>query len=74
MQSALSIANLRRARLNLGRTLLDIRLAADISSAKLSAAGRGLVRLARAGQHVPPEALSVDVVTLRDAEREEAPM
>ncbi len=74
MQSLLSISKLRRARLNLGRTLLEIQLATGISTGKLSAAERGLVRLTRAEQRVLAQALGTDGATLFDAEREEAPV
>ena len=66
MQSLLSISRLRRARLNLGRTLLEIQLTTSISSAKLSAAERGLVRLTRAEQRVLARALDADPAVLFD--------
>ena len=74
MQSLLSISKLRRARLNIGHTLLEIQLATGISTAKLLAAERGLMRLTRAEQRVLAQALDVDVAMLFGAEREEAPM
>jgi transcriptional regulator with XRE-family HTH domain len=64
MQSLLTISPLRRARLNLGRTLLEIQLATGISTAKLSAAERGLVRLTQAEQRVVAEALGADPTAL----------
>ena len=77
MQSLLSISKLRRARLNLGRTLLEIQLATGISTAKLSAAERGLVRLTRAEQRVLAHALDADPAALfsddRPGRRDPAP-
>jgi transcriptional regulator with XRE-family HTH domain len=74
MESLLSISKLRRARLNLGRTLLEIQLATGISTSKLSAAERGLVRLTRAEQRVLAQALGAEIATLFGPEREEAPV
>ncbi len=75
MQRLFSISKRRRARLKLGRTLLEIQLATGISTAKLSAAERGIVRLTRAVERVLAQALGVDVATLLfGADRKEAPM
>jgi transcriptional regulator with XRE-family HTH domain len=64
MQSLLTISTLRRARLNLGRTLLEMQLATGISTAKLSAAERGLVSLTRAEQRVVARELGSDPAEL----------
>jgi len=51
---------LRLARLNLGRTLLEIQLATGISAPKLSAVERGLVPLRPRERRVLAEALGLD--------------
>jgi transcriptional regulator with XRE-family HTH domain len=57
VQSLLSISKLRRARLNVGRTLQEVALETRISASKLSAAERGLVQLTRAEQRTLAHAL-----------------
>lgn len=64
MQALLEVSALRRARLNLGRTLLEMQLATGISSGKLSAVERGLLRLTPSEQRVVAEALGADPALL----------
>jgi transcriptional regulator with XRE-family HTH domain len=59
MEALKSASALRRARFEAGRTLLEIALATGISSTKLSAAERGLVRLTRGEQRVIAHALGI---------------
>jgi len=66
MEPLTKLSALRRARLNLGRSLLEIQLATGISSAKMSAAERGLTQLSRAETRVVAKALGVDPSELAD--------
>ena len=68
MQSLLTVSLTRRARLEAGRTLLELQLETGISATKLSAAERGLVKLTRAEKRVVAEALGADPTVLFSTE------
>lgn len=64
MQSLLTVSKPRRARLEAGKSLLELQLETGVSASKLSAAERGLLRLTRAEQRVIAAALGADPAVL----------
>ena len=64
MQSILTVSKPRRARLEAGKTLLQLQLETGVNASKLSAAERGLLRLTGAEQRVIARALGADHVQL----------
>lgn len=60
MQSLLTISKARRARLEAGKTLLQVQLESGVSASKLSAAERGLLLLTRAERRAVARVIGAD--------------
>lgn len=71
MQSLLTISKARRARLEVGLSLLELQLRTGVNVSKLSTAERGLTQLTRAERRAVAAALGADPDALYDSGSEQ---